>query len=150
MKLSRKKWKWRITRSGKRKEICAGFWALKPEGRRSVRNLGVGALFWYQWNILAWIGFLLSLNIARRTPSHCSTTQHDMLPQHLVCKYELNCEYCNTTLARNKALWWWSDKIEICRSVLKCFKWVYMKLYVHSLVDKLKWWYTKCVLRLNT
>jgi len=22
------------------------------------------------------------------TPSHCSTTQHDMLPQHLVCKYE--------------------------------------------------------------
>jgi len=22
----------------------------------------------------------------------CSTTQHDMLPQHLVCKYELNCE----------------------------------------------------------
>jgi len=30
-------------------------------------------------------------------------TQHDMLPQHLVCKYELNCEYCNITLARNKA-----------------------------------------------
>jgi len=27
----------------------------------------------------------------------------DMLPQHLVCKYELNCEYCNITLARNKA-----------------------------------------------
>jgi len=49
-------------------------------------------------------------------------TQHDMLPQHLVCKYELNCEYCNTNLARNKAPWWWSDKIEICRRVLKCFK----------------------------
>jgi len=31
-------------------------------------------------------------------------TQHDMLPQHLVCKYELYCEYCNMTLARNKAL----------------------------------------------
>jgi len=30
-------------------------------------------------------------------------TQHDMLPQHLVCNYELNCEYCNITLARNKA-----------------------------------------------
>ena len=29
--------------------------------------------------------------------------QHDMLPQHLVFKYELNCEYCNITLARNKA-----------------------------------------------
>ena len=56
------------------------------------------------------------------TPSHCSTTQHDMLPQHLVCKYELNYEYRNITLARNKAPWWWSDKIETCRSVLKCFK----------------------------
>ena len=27
-------------------------------------------------------------------PQHIPT-QHDMLPQHLVCKYELNCEYCN-------------------------------------------------------
>jgi len=35
--------------------------------------------------------------------ANCSTTQHDMLPRHLVCKYELNCEYCNITLARNKA-----------------------------------------------
>ena len=25
----------------------------------------------------------------------------DMLPQHLICKNELNCEYCNITLARN-------------------------------------------------
>jgi len=25
-------------------------------------------------------------------PQHIPT-QHDMLPQHLVCKYELNCEY---------------------------------------------------------
>jgi len=49
-------------------------------------------------------------------------TQHDMLPQHLVWKYQLNCEYCNITLARNKAPWWWSDKIETCWSVLKCFK----------------------------
>ena len=48
-------------------------------------------------------------------------TQHGMLPQHLVCKYELNCEYCNITLARNKA---------------QVF---YVKLYVHSLVDKFKW-----------
>jgi len=46
---------------------------------------------------------------------------------------------CNKTLARNEAPWWWSDKIETCRSVLKCFKSVYVKLYVHSLVDKLKW-----------
>jgi len=49
-----------------------------------------------------------------------------MLPQHLVCKYELNCEYRNMTLASNKAPWWWSDKIETCRSVLKCFMWNYM------------------------
>ena len=54
-------------------------------------------------------------------PQHIPT-QHDMLPQHLVCKYELKCEYCNITLARNKAPWWWSDKIETWRSVLKCFK----------------------------
>jgi len=53
-------------------------------------------------------------------------TQHDMLPQHVVCKYELNCEYCNITLAGDKAPWWWSDKIETCRSVLKCFMWNYM------------------------
>ena len=73
-------------------------------------------------------------------PQHIPT-QHDMLPQHLVCKYELNCEYCNITLAGNKAPWWWSDKIETCRSVLKCFKIFYVILYVHSLVDKLKWFY---------
>ena len=68
--------------------------------------------------------------------SHCTTThsyttwypllhiptQHDMLPQHLVCRYELNCEFCNITLARNKDPWWWYDRIETCRSVLKCFK----------------------------
>ena len=35
-------------------------------------------------------------------PQHVPT-QHDMLPQHLVCKYELNCEYCNITLSRDKA-----------------------------------------------
>jgi hypothetical protein len=53
-------------------------------------------------------------------------TQHDMLPQQHVCKYELNCEYCNINLARNKAPWWWSDEIETSRSVLKCFMWNYM------------------------
>ena len=37
------------------------------------------------------------------TPPQHIPTQHDMLPQHLVCKYELNCEYRNVTLARNKA-----------------------------------------------
>jgi len=38
-------------------------------------------------------------------------TQHDMLPQHLVCKD---------------------------RNMSECFKVFYVKLYVHSLVDKLK------------
>ena len=37
------------------------------------------------------------------TASQHIPTQHDMLPQRLVCKYELNCEYCNIILARNKA-----------------------------------------------
>jgi len=55
------------------------------------------------------------------THSHIPT-QHDTLPQHLVRKYELNCEYCNITLARKNAPRWWSDKIEAFRSVLKCFK----------------------------
>ena len=58
-------------------------------------------------------------------PQHIPT-QHDILPQHLVYKYELNCEYCNITLARNKAPWWWPDKIEICRGVSKCFMWNFM------------------------
>jgi len=33
----------------------------------------------------------LGVHRIRRTPSHCSTTEHDMVPQHLVCKYKLNC-----------------------------------------------------------
>jgi len=42
----------------------------------------------------------------RRTPSQLLSlqhipTQHDMLPQHLVCKDELSFECCNITLARN-------------------------------------------------
>ena len=79
--------------------------------------------------------------VVRRTPSHCSTTH-----SHTTCyaattpRLQIRIElwYCNITLARNKAPWWWSDKIETCRSVLKLF---YVKLYVHSLVDKLKWFY---------
>ena len=30
-------------------------------------------------------------------------TQHDMLPQHLVCKYELNCEYCNINFSKEQS-----------------------------------------------
>ena len=76
----------------------------------------------YECVVEQWLGVRL-----RRTPSQLLSlqhihTQHDMLPQHLVCKYQLNCEYCNINLARNKAPWWWSDKIETCRIILKCLK----------------------------
>jgi len=43
------------------------------------------------------------LGVRRMHDAHLATAPHDMLPQNLVCKYELNCEYCNKTLARNKA-----------------------------------------------
>ena len=56
-------------------------------------------------------------------------TQHDMLPQHLVYKNEPNREYVITLARNDETPWWWSEKIETCRSsfmCLKCFKW---KLY---------------------
>ena len=56
-------------------------------------------------------------------------TQHDMLPQHLVYKNELNREYVITLARNDETPWWWSEKIETCRSsfmCLMCFKW---KLY---------------------
>ena len=50
---------------------------------------------------------------------------------------QFNYEYCNITLARNKAPWWWSDKPETCRSVLKCFKKFFMWNYtwIHWLIN---------------
>jgi len=67
----------------------------------------------------------------RRTPSQLHSlqqipTQHDMLPQHLVYKTELNREYVITLARNDETPWWWTEKIEICRSGFKCFKW---KLY---------------------
>jgi len=66
-----------------------------------------------------------------RTPSELHSlqqipTQHDMLPQHLVYKNELNHEYIITLARNDKAPWWWSERTETCRSGFKCFKW---KLY---------------------
>ena len=49
-----------------------------------------------------------------------------MLPQHLVYKNELNREYVITLARNDETPWWWSEKIETCRSGFKCFKW---KLY---------------------
>ena len=53
-------------------------------------------------------------------------TQHDMLPQHLICKNEPNREYVITLARNDKTPWWWSEKIETCRGGFKCFK---LKLY---------------------
>ena len=53
-------------------------------------------------------------------------TQHDMLPQYLIYKNELNREYVITLARNDETPWWWSEKIETCRSGFKCFKW---KLY---------------------
>ena len=39
--------------------------------------------------------FLDEVMLHRATTPQNIPTQHDMLPQHLVCKYELNCEHCN-------------------------------------------------------
>jgi len=42
------------------------------------------------------------LGVRRTAPQHIPT-KRDVLPQDLICKYELNCEYCHITLAWNKA-----------------------------------------------
>ena len=57
---------------------------------------GVVAAYHVVWECVVeqWLGV--------RRPQHIPT-QYDVLPQHLVCKYELNCEHCNKNLARNKA-----------------------------------------------
>jgi len=69
-----------------------------------------------------------SLRSIRRTPNLLHSlqqipTQHDRLPQHLVYKNELNREYVITLARNDETPWWWSEKIETCRSG---FKW---KLY---------------------
>jgi len=61
------------------------------------------ALFWYDvcWcYVVVWLGWC---GICMQ----CFSLHPDtMLPQHLVCKNELNCEYCNIILGRNnKAPW---------------------------------------------
>jgi len=58
---------------------------------------GVVAAYHVVWECVVeqWLG-------VRLEPAHLATApQHDMLPQHLVCKYQLNCEHCNITLTRN-------------------------------------------------
>ena len=72
-----------------------------------------------------------SLRSIRNTPRQLHSLQqismqHDTLPQHLVYKNELNRENVITLARNDETPWWWSEKIETCRSCFKCFKW---KLY---------------------
>jgi len=53
----------------------------------------------------------------------------------MCCGTMARCASYDAHLARNKSPWWWCDKMETCRRVLKCLKVFYLKLYVHSLVD---------------
>jgi len=46
----------------------------------------------------------------------------DMLPQHIVYKNELNREYVKNLGKNDETPWWWSEKIETCRTGFKCFK----------------------------
>jgi len=40
---------------------------------------------------------LLSIRCHLATAPQHIPTQNDLLPQRIVCKYQLNCEYCNIT-----------------------------------------------------
>jgi len=77
----------------------------------------------------SWLGVCRMLHSSTwRTPSQLHSlqqipTQHNTLPQHLVYKNELNGEYVITLARNDETPWWWSEKIETCRSG---FKW---KLY---------------------
>jgi len=81
------------------------------------------------------------LRSIRRTPSQIHSlqqipTQHDMLPHHLVYKNELNREYVITLARNNETPWWWSEKIEICRSGFKwklyrCICWLIVEVIRH-------------------
>ena len=105
---------------------------------------GVVAAYHVVWECVVeqWLGVRRMLS---KYDEHLATA-----PQHIPTQQwyaattprlqiRIECEYRNITLARNKAPWWWSDKIETCRCVLKCFKSVLCKIIVHSLVDELKW-----------
>ena len=71
--------------------------------------------------------FVCCVRSIRSTPSQLHSlqqisTQHDMLPQHLLYKNELNREYVITLARNDETPWWWSEEIETCRSGFKCSK----------------------------
>jgi len=83
-----------------------------------ISKQGVVAAYHVVWECVVekWLGVRRMLSNKRLPDSYYAAydaqlataprhipTQHDMLPQHLVCKYELNCGYSNITLAWNKA-----------------------------------------------
>jgi len=88
-----------------------------------------------KWGVAAYHVVLWSSGwvcVVRCTPSHCSTThsqQHDMLPQHLVCKYDLNCEY-NFSKEQSSLMIWQDRNMSECLKCFKmfwmCFMWNYM------------------------
>jgi len=85
-----------------------------------------------------------SLRSIRSTPSQLHSLQqipmqHDMLPQHLVYKNELNCEYVIPLARNDETPWWWSEKIETCRSGLKCFKWKLYRCISWLIVEVILW-----------
>ena len=85
-----------------------------------------------------------SLCSIRRTASQLHSlqqipTQHVMLPQHLVYKNELNREYVINLARNDETPWWWSEKIETCRSGFKCFKWKLYRCICWLLVEVFVW-----------
>ena len=61
---------------------------------------GVVAAYYVVWECVVAVAVArcASYDAHLATASQHIATQHDLLPQHLVCKYELNCEYCNITV----------------------------------------------------
>jgi len=80
----------------------------------------------------------LSLLSIRRTPSHCSTTHsyttwYAATTPRLQIPIELWILQHNFSKEQSSLMMVWQD-----RNMSECFKVFYVKLYVHSLVDKLK------------
>jgi len=87
----------------------------------------------------SWLG----MRRIRRIPSQLHSlqqipAQHDMLPQHIVYKNEINREYVINLARKDETPWWWSEKFETYRNglrVLKCFKWKLYKCFCWLIVE---------------
>jgi len=77
----------------------------------------------------------------RRTPSHCSTTHshttwYAATTPHFQIRIQLWILYYNFSKEQSSLMVIWQDP-----NMSETFKVFYVKLYVQSLVDKLKWFY---------